>query len=186
MYKLQLGGWKIMDINRIKLGLVYIFSENNKLGKESKIQLINFIEGANEYQLKSLALDGVILSPDQLDEQACSILDDRFAASFKIQNKLKEASLEASKFLSEISTISGAALGALASVVVPIPGSVIAGGIIGGLLGRWRKANRKRIKKFCKAKAKGDKLEYNKCIAMGNLAIKAEVEKAKAKIKAKK
>ena len=81
----------------MKLGLVFIFSENDKLKKEAKIQLINFIEGANEYQLKALALDGAIARPDQLDEQACSILDDRFAASFDIQDKLKEASFIAMK-----------------------------------------------------------------------------------------
>lgn len=82
-----------MDINRMRLGLVYIFSENNKLGKESKMQLINFIESATEHQLKALALDGTIMPADQLDEQACSIIDDRFIAALHIKEAINKASL---------------------------------------------------------------------------------------------
>jgi hypothetical protein len=139
-----------MDINRMKLGLVYIFSENDKLGKEAKIQLINFIEGANEHQLKSLALDGTILRPDQLDEQACSILNDRFAASFEIQNKLKEASLEASKMLSEVGGAAKAgAIGAAA-------GAAVGAGVVG--------AQYLIAKKRCKKQFPNDPAKVKQCM----------------------
>ena len=67
-----------MDINKMKLGLIYIFSENDKLSKQAKLQLTNFIEQADEYQLKVLAMDGEIVAESKLDEQARQIISDRF------------------------------------------------------------------------------------------------------------
>ncbi len=69
-----------MDINKMRLGLIYIFSENDKLSKQSKLQLINFIEKANEHQLKVLTMDGEIVAESKLDEQTRQIIDDRFEA----------------------------------------------------------------------------------------------------------
>lgn len=67
-----------MDINRMRLGLIYIFKESKNLSKQTKLQLINFIEQADEHQLKVLALDGEIIKKESLDDQAKEILDDRF------------------------------------------------------------------------------------------------------------
>ena len=67
-----------MDINKMKLGLMYIFSENDKLTKQAKLQLVNFIEQANEHQLKVLTMDGEITSKQKLDDHARQIIDDRF------------------------------------------------------------------------------------------------------------
>jgi hypothetical protein len=156
-----------MDINRMRLGLVYIFSENKNLTKETKIQLINFIEGANEHQLKSLALDGSIDTSDKLDEQACSILDDRFEASANIQESIKKASLEAVNALSE---------------VVPFVVGAVAGGITGHIL------LKKKAKQVC-AKYQSDPEKYKACtkdvVRKGWLKSK-EVERDKEERKAAK
>jgi len=84
-----------MDINRMKLGLVYIFSENKKISKQAKLQLINFIEQADEYQLKVLMMDGELVSKDKLDEQSCEIIDDRFDVS--LLNNISSAALKGIK-----------------------------------------------------------------------------------------
>jgi hypothetical protein len=84
-----------MDINRIRLGLMYIFSESSSLTKKGKLQLVNFIENATEHQLKALALDGEIHASSSLDEQTCEILDERFNDSEHISKALKKASLMA-------------------------------------------------------------------------------------------
>lgn len=76
---------------------MFIFSESKTINKASKLQLINFIEGASEHQLKLLALDGEVTPQSKLDEQTCSILDDRFAAATTVVRSLKKASLEAFK-----------------------------------------------------------------------------------------
>lgn len=70
-----------MDINKMKLGLMYIFSENEKISNKGKLHLINFIEQADECQLKVLVMDGEIVSKDKLDEQAREIVNDRFDVS---------------------------------------------------------------------------------------------------------
>jgi hypothetical protein len=88
-----------MDINKMKLGLIYIFSENDKLSKQAKLQLINFIEQADEYQLKVLAMDGEIVAESKLDEQARQIISDRF------------------KTFSELAPIGWAAIVAMAAVI---------------------------------------------------------------------
>jgi len=83
-----------MDTNRMKLGLVSIFSENEKLSKEAKLQLIKFIEKANEHQIKVLAMDGEIITKESLDENSKQIIDDRFLTS-NVNETLKKASLHA-------------------------------------------------------------------------------------------
>ena len=83
-----------MDINRLKLGLVYIFKES-ALGKESKLQLINFIENASMHQLKALALDGALVPEDQLTEEVCDRVDKRFDDADKILESIRKASLKA-------------------------------------------------------------------------------------------
>jgi hypothetical protein len=90
-----------MDINRMRLGLMYIFKESDKIGTQSKLQLCNFIEQADEIQLKTLALDGAITEKDSLDEDAIEILNQRFEASDVILKSLKKASLEAIKLLNK-------------------------------------------------------------------------------------
>ena len=70
-----------MDINKTRLGLIYIFSENEKISKKAKLHLINFIEQADEHQLKVLMMDGEIISKDKLDEQVREIINDRFDIS---------------------------------------------------------------------------------------------------------
>lgn len=67
-----------MDINKTRLGLIYIFSENENISKQAKLQLINFIEQADEHQLKVLMMDGELVSKDKLDEQSIGIISDRF------------------------------------------------------------------------------------------------------------
>lgn len=52
---------------------------NSSLSRSSKLQLLNFIENeATEYQVMAYLLDGTIV---QLDEQAESIVEDRFNCS---------------------------------------------------------------------------------------------------------
>lgn len=79
----------------MRLGLVYIFKEAKRLTSQSKLQLINFIEQADETQLKVLAVDGQIVEKDSLDKAAKEILDERFASAKHIKESLKKASLEA-------------------------------------------------------------------------------------------
>jgi len=73
-----------MDINKMKLGLMYMFSENDKLTKQAKLQLVNFIEQANEHQLKVLAMDGELVPVSKLDEHTRQIIDDRFESFSEI------------------------------------------------------------------------------------------------------
>jgi len=84
-----------MDTNRMKLGLVYIFSENDKISKKAKLQLINFIEHADENQLKVLAMDGELVPKHVFDEQATEIVNDRFSTMPHITESLKKASFKA-------------------------------------------------------------------------------------------
>ena len=81
-----------MDINRMKLGLVHIFSENNKISNKTKLQLINFIEKANLRQLKVLAMDGQLVPKTVFDEEAKQFVDDRFNTMPQIMESLKKAS----------------------------------------------------------------------------------------------
>jgi len=81
-----------MDINKMKLGLMYIFSENEKVSKPAKLQLINFIEQADEYQLKVLIMDGELVSKDKLDEQSMGIINDRFDDT--LLNNIYDAALK--------------------------------------------------------------------------------------------
>jgi len=64
-----------MDTKELKFLTGYIVTESD-LSKDSKIQLLNFIQKeADDHQLKALLLDGKIIS---LDEQSKQIVDDRF------------------------------------------------------------------------------------------------------------
>jgi hypothetical protein len=83
-----------MDLNKLKLGLTYIFFES-KLSKNTKTQLINFIEQADAHQLKVLAMDGEIVATKQLDESARQIIDDRFDDA--LAEKLSHAALKGIK-----------------------------------------------------------------------------------------
>jgi hypothetical protein len=96
-----------MDINKTRLGLIYIFSENEKISKKAKLHLINFIEQADEHQLKVLVMDGEIVSKDKLDEQAREIVDDRFDVSM-----FKDISSAALKGIQEVGFLAAAAVGA--------------------------------------------------------------------------
>jgi len=89
-----------MDIDRMRLGLAYIFKESS-LGKNSRIQLLNFIENASMHQLKALALDGVLVPNKQLTEEVCNVVDERFDAATPIHGALKKASLKAVKSLTK-------------------------------------------------------------------------------------
>ena len=93
-----------MDTNKMRLGLIYIFSENKKLSKQSKLQLIKFIENANIHQLKVLLMDGEIIALPKLDEQAKSIIDDRFMAS-ESKKLVDKAALEAVRHLVSINEV---------------------------------------------------------------------------------
>ena len=88
-----------MDINRMKLGLAHIFSENMKVSKGAKLQLLKFIEMADEHQIKILAMDGEIIDRNTLDESSRSITDDRFASASIVEGSLRKASIEALKQL---------------------------------------------------------------------------------------
>jgi len=94
-----------MDINKTRLGLIYIFSENKKISKQSKLQLIKFIENADIYQLKVLLMDGQIITSTKIDEQAKNIIDDRFVA-FERKGLINKAALKAVKKISESIIIS--------------------------------------------------------------------------------
>ena len=104
-----------MDINKTRLGLIYIFSENEKISKKAKLHLINFIEQADEHQLKVLMMDGEIISKDKLDEQAHEIINDRFDVSM-----LKDISSAALKGIQEI-------------IPLAVAGGAVAG-VAGGLI----------------------------------------------------
>jgi len=82
-----------MDTNRMKLGLAHIFTVNESISKQTKLQLINFIEQANIHQLKVLAMDGQLVPKSQLDENANQIIDDRYD-SLDIDEIIKKASVE--------------------------------------------------------------------------------------------
>lgn len=82
-----------MDTDRLRLGLAFIFKES-KLNKNSKLQLINFIEHAADHQLKALAIDGAIVPAEQLTEEICNIVDVRFEDSSHIHSMVDVASLQ--------------------------------------------------------------------------------------------
>ena len=50
------------------------------LSKSAKFQLINFVEGASEIQLKAFMLDGNIIS-ESINDESKQILSERFEAS---------------------------------------------------------------------------------------------------------
>lgn len=84
-----------MDINKMRLGLMYIFSESTKISNKSKLQLINFIEKASEYQLKVLAMDGQIVAESDLGNGTKKIIDKRFSMSevYKMLSKAGKAGI---------------------------------------------------------------------------------------------
>ena len=46
-----------MDINRKRLGIIHIVSENKDMDSKTKLDLINFVEMASEEQLDVLGLN---------------------------------------------------------------------------------------------------------------------------------
>lgn len=90
-----------MDINRMRLGLVYIFKESNAIGSQSKLNLINFIEQADSHQLKMLALYGDLASKESLDEAQKELLDFKFESAYRIKESLSKASIKALKEISK-------------------------------------------------------------------------------------
>ena len=68
-----------MNINKLKTTCGEIVV-NAKLTKESKLQLLNFIQvEADEHQLKSFLLDGEIIA--KADDESKEIIDQRFGQS---------------------------------------------------------------------------------------------------------
>ena len=68
-----------MNINKLKItcGEIVVSA---KLTKESKLQLLNFVQvEANEHQLKALLLDGEIIA--KADDESKEIIDQRFSQS---------------------------------------------------------------------------------------------------------
>lgn len=84
-----------MNINKMRLGLTYIFYENEKISAATKTQLINFIEQADMHQLKVLCMDGELVTKESLDEDAKQIVDDRFDDA--LFDKINKAALQGIK-----------------------------------------------------------------------------------------
>lgn len=81
-----------MNINQMRLGLVYIFSESKSLSNKTKLNLINFIEQADEQQLKSLALKGYIVEKETMSDFFRDMIDENFSKEVDLQEKIKCAS----------------------------------------------------------------------------------------------
>lgn len=80
-----------MNINKFRLGMAYIFSEHKSIPKKSKLALMNFIEHADEHQLKVLALKGELTKKSGLTPFIREMIDERFAEDIDIQNKIEYA-----------------------------------------------------------------------------------------------
>ncbi len=91
-----------METNRMKMGLAYIFSENMKISKAAKLQLLKFIEQADGHQIKILAMDGEVIDRNTLDESSKTIIDDRFEGASIAKGSLRKASVEAMKQLASM------------------------------------------------------------------------------------
>jgi len=89
-----------MDINKMKVGLSYIFFENQKMDEMTKKQVLSYIEVANMEQLKLLALDGDIHA--KLTKDAKKIIDVRFNEDVELMTKIDKAALQGIKELVEI------------------------------------------------------------------------------------
>ncbi len=90
-----------MDTNRMKLGLAYIFTENDKITGKAKLQLINFIESADTHQIKILAMDGEIVPKNVIDAVVKELVDDRFSMMPHIADTLNKASLKGLKSITK-------------------------------------------------------------------------------------
>lgn len=88
-----------MDINKFRLGMVYIFSENKNIPKKSKLALINFIEHADEHQLKLLAVNGELIKKSTLTPFIREMIDERFSENYNIQDKIESAFNKVSEVL---------------------------------------------------------------------------------------
>lgn len=135
-----------MDTNRIKLGLTYIFKESTDIPKKAKLNLINFIEGANDTQIKVLAMDGEIIPKDAIDEIARQIIDDRFNTSTRVIESIKKASV---KGLNEVVGLAAVGAGAIAA----------------GAAGQYM-MNMKKIKAKC-SQFKGNPEQFKNCVTKG-------------------
>jgi hypothetical protein len=178
-----------MDINRMRLGLVYIFKESKSIGSQSKLQLVNFIESADEHQLKMLALDGQIAGKNMLDESAKAILDERFVAATHIEESLKKASISAMNEIKEsmeAGASTGATIGAILGLLSPMPGGILVGGAagagIGAVIGKWKQDNKQKVMAYCSKKFQVGSKEYKHCLSLGSQAMKQKVEKVKMQV----
>ncbi len=159
-----------MDINKMKVGLSYIFFENQKIDKMTKKQVLNYIEAADMDQLKLLALDGDIHS--ELTKEARKIINVRFNENIELVNKLDKAALQGIKELVKLKE--GWKLGALIGFLTPIPG----GALVGGVIGHWMEQNKKKLEAYC-SKQK----DPNECMSAGRKAMQLKLSQAKAKQK---
>lgn len=88
-----------MDINKFRLGMAYIFSENENIPKKSKLALINFIEHADEHQLKILAINGELTKKSTLSPFIREMIDEKFKEAYDVQNKIEYAVEKANEIL---------------------------------------------------------------------------------------
>ncbi len=136
-----------MDINRMKLGLMFIFKENNKIPNKSKLQLINFIEQADAHQLKVLAMDGELVPKYFLDEDIRKIIDSRYDTEAHIEGALQKSSVAAMKNLVEIGPkVAGAA------------------GLAIGAAATYKVMKKRAAKRKCQKLHPSDTAKYNQCI----------------------
>lgn len=91
-----------MDINKMKVGLSYIFFENQKMDKMTKKQVLSYIEAADMNQLKLLAMDGDIHA--ELTKDAKKIINVRFNENIEIADKIEKAALQGMKELVNLKT----------------------------------------------------------------------------------
>jgi len=89
-----------MDINKIRLGLSYIFYENTKIDNATKKQVLSYIEAADMEQLRLLALDGDIHA--DLTKEARKIINVRFNENFEVIGKIKKGALQGLKELVDL------------------------------------------------------------------------------------
>lgn len=81
-----------MDINKMKVGLSYIFYMNENIDNATKKQVLNYIEASSLEQLKALALDGDIHA--NLSKAASKIINIRFNENSDLIDKIDKAALK--------------------------------------------------------------------------------------------
>jgi len=141
-----------MDINKMKVGLSYIFFENQKMDKMTKKQVLNYIEAADMDQLKLLAMDGDIHA--DLTKDARKIINVRFSENFEIADKIKNTALQGIKELIDLKE-------SVINKSLDKAGAVAAGGVAAYAGYKGLTALKKRK---CKKLANGDKAKFNNCM----------------------